>query len=238
MGCHGGLGRPGIGGAGCAVFTCNAAEIDTKVAFADRGFEWDRNVEQMGAARQIGRVILGRQGCRTVHGRLLLPTVAVFRGRNGKRKLGDGHAFGDDDKNLQPVDLRGLFAAHEVKFDRGRRTGERKNCRLEMVGKDLAILLAQDFSIGDGDNPLRQARVDEAIGDQLCGEVVIIGAGVIRRAEQREIAVRGRRIQDKGGTEVLLGRAGIDADAAGRNCTGGWINRLRRFRGCCGYARV
>src|SRR6185312_17156851 len=83
-----------------------------------------------------------------------------------------------------------------------------------VIGKKLALVFRQNLVIDDGRNPVGQMRINDAVGDQLRGEVVVVSAGEESLAQQREVAIGATGIEDEFRVEVLGVCSGIETDTA------------------------
>ena len=116
--------------------------------------------------------------------------------------------------HVDAIQLRRLHAAFEIELDPWLRAGDIDRGSDALVEKDLAALLGKNSrAAGGGDDPLRQSVLDDAVGDQLRGQVVVVGAGLIGGPVQGKVAVGGVG-GGESGTGVLVRIAWVDADAA------------------------
>ena len=144
------------------------------------------------------------------------PAVVVVGGGDDVGPAGGGqwsvHAA---EPEVNAVELRRRAIAFEVELDPGLVAGDVDGGGDVAVEENFALLLRQDAAARCGrDNPLREVLFLDAVGDELCGEVVVVRAGLIRGAIEGEIAVGGR-VDDEGRAGVFLWIARINADAAG-----------------------
>ena len=101
--------------------------------------------------------------------------------------------FGHDHEHRNAVDFGERLAAN-VKFDH--RIVLDKLCDIlrSVIDEELTLVTRHHLSVDHSRHPGRHARVDDAVGDQLCGQIEVIAAGRERRPQQRQVAIRGRRI--------------------------------------------
>ena len=116
---------------------------------------------------------------------------------------------------FETVDFGWFATSFEIELDPGifsRDLDGRGNVAVE---EDFALLLVECAGVaGGGGYPLRKLLLVDAVGDELRGEVVVVGAGLVGGAVQCEVAI-GFRVENEGGTRVFFWVAGIDADTAG-----------------------
>ncbi len=115
---------------------------------------------------------------------------------------------------LHAVDFERSLAAQQIDLDPRARAVQRHGGDVVAIQRMLAVLFLEHAVAGGNRNPPGQARVADAVRDQLGGQVVIIGAGLVCRPVQRQVAIRPvTGNQDRG--EILGRIARINPDAPG-----------------------
>jgi hypothetical protein len=115
---------------------------------------------------------------------------------------------------LDAVDHERRVPAEKTQLDPGLLPVEVHGADRVVVHEELALDLRGDAPRArDGLQPPGRRRVDDTVGDELRGQVVVVGARLVRRPAPGEVAV-GRRVGHERGGEVLAGVAGVDADPA------------------------
>jgi hypothetical protein len=128
-----------------------------------------------------------------------------------------GEMVGQRDEDGDVIHFGDVGAAGEFEVCVDLSAGEGEGRGRPVRDEGFAQVFRQD-AIGarGGGDPARQRGVDDAVGDALRGEVVVVGAGLRGGTIERKIAVV-LAIDNRGGAKKSAGLAWIDTDAA-REC--------------------
>jgi hypothetical protein len=144
------------------------------------------------------------------------PRLAVVGAGNDYGITGGKLVIGSSAKRreLEAVHFKRTVAAGGFHLDPDLRPGDIDRGGVIVIQRVLAFPAGEDaLGAGGYRKPAGHYSIFDAVGDQLRREVVVISAGLERRAAIGKIAVS-LRVSNQRGGEVFLGISGIDSDAA------------------------